>query len=340
MSGPPPALAAVRVAVRSCLADLAPGAVVLVACSGGPDSLALAAAAAFEAEPAALRVGAVVVDHGLQAGSAERSHAVAGVLTGLGLEPVHVQRVSVGRAGGPEAAARLARYDALDAAAERFGAATVLLGHTRDDQAETVLLGLARGSGARSLSGMAPVSGRYRRPLLQLDRATTVAASAAAGLRPWSDPHNVDPAYARARVRACALPVLERELGSGVAAALARTADLLRADADALDSWAESAAEAAAGPDGGLDTSALSGLPHAVRSRVLRGAALAAGSPAGSLAAVHIAALDGLVTRWHGQGPVDLPGGVTAERACDRLCFALRPDRVGAEPAPPTADVR
>ncbi|RJK96026.1 tRNA lysidine(34) synthetase TilS [Vallicoccus soli] len=344
MAGPAPAVADVRRAVRAGLAGLAglePGALVLVACSGGADSLALAAATASVAPRAGLRAGAVTVDHGLQEGSAARAGAVAGVLRRLGLDPVEVAAVRVGGRGGPEAAARDARYAALRSAAAAHGAAAVLLGHTRDDQAETVLLGLARGSGARSLAGMAAVGvlpggpagpggpggaqgPALLRPLLGLDRGTTRAACAALGLAPWDDPHNADPAYARARARHRALPALEAALGPGVAAALARTADLLRDDADALDAWASRAAAACTGPDGTLDAAGLAAEPAAVRRRVLRRAALAAGCPAGALTAGHLAALDGLLTRWRGQGPLDLPGGVGAARRCGRLSLARR----------------
>jgi tRNA(Ile)-lysidine synthase len=317
--GPAPAVAAVRAAVRAAVCDLAPGDLVLVACSGGPDSLALAAALAFEASRPGLRAGAVTVDHGLQPGSADRAAAVADLLRGLGLDPVEVATVEVGRAGGPEAAARAARYDALGAAADRLGAATVLLGHTRDDQAETVLLGLARGSGARSLSGMAARSGRYRRPLLDLDRGLVRAA--AAGLDTWDDPHNADPSFRRSRVRHSVLPALESALGPGVAAALARTAALLRADAEALDAWAEQAYDDAGAAADGLDVVALAALPAAVRTRVLRRVALDAGSPAGDLSAGHVGEVDRLVTDWHGQGPLDLPGQVSAARRCGRLRF-------------------
>jgi tRNA(Ile)-lysidine synthase len=345
--GPHPAVAAVRLAVRRALTGLEPGSLVLVACSGGADSLAVAAGAAFEAPRAGLRAGAVTVDHGLQAGSAERAAALVARLGALGLEPVEAVAVTVGTQGGPEAAARSARYAALAECAERLDAAAVLLGHTGDDQAETVLLGLARGSGARSLAGMPAVSGRYRRPLLDLDRAVTAAACAAQGLSPWEDPHNSDPAYTRVRVRQQALPALERALGPGVSEALTRTARLLRDDADALDAWAERAmrectspagapviepaTEPATGPSagpspepgsglsGGLDVARLAALPAAVRRRVLHRAALAAGSPRGALAAVHVAALDALITDWHGQGPLQLPGGVSATRRCGRL---------------------
>jgi tRNA(Ile)-lysidine synthase len=316
--GPAPAVAAVRAAVRTAVRDLEPGDLLLVACSGGADSMSLAAATAFEAPRAGLRAGAVTVDHQLQAGSADRATALAEALTSLGLDPVEVATVVVERAGGPEAAARTARYAALEQAADRLGAAAVLLGHTRDDQAETVLLGLGRGSGARSLSGMAAHSGRYRRPLLGLAR--TVVRAAAAGLDTWDDPHNADPSFGRSRVRHSALPALEDALGPGVVAALARTADLLRADADALEAWADQAYDGA-GADG-LDVTTLAALPAAVRTRVLRRAVLAAGSPAGDLSAGHVAEVDRLVTDWHGQGPLDLPGQVSAARRCGRLRFS------------------
>src|SRR5579862_3041691 len=228
--GPGAAVAEIRNAVRDCLADLEHGDLVLAACSGGADSLALAAALAFVAPRAGLRAGGVTVDHGLQPGSAERAAVVAGLLRSLELDPVHSVAVTVapaGSAAGPEAAARAARYAALDAVASAAGAVAVLLGHTLDDQAETVLLGLARGSGGRSLAGMPARRGVYRRPLLGLRRATTAAACAELGLVPWQDPHNPDYRFARARVRHQALPALEEALGPGVAEALARTADQL-----------------------------------------------------------------------------------------------------------------
>ncbi|WP_454050893.1 tRNA lysidine(34) synthetase TilS [Cellulomonas sp. Marseille-Q8402] len=339
MAGPDPAVAAVRGAVAAALADLPAGAAVLVACSGGPDSLALAAAAGFLAGRERRRgggrvVGAVVVDHGLQAGSAEVADAAARACRALGLEPVEVLRVDAAPggpgAGGPEAAARDARYAALHAAADRHGAAAVLLGHTRDDQAEGVLLGLARGSGARSLAGMPAARGVLRRPLLGVTRAQTAAACAALGLDPWQDPTNTpddgdDGAPARSRVRARVLPVLEAELGPGVAAALARTADLLREDADALDALAADLLERAlagnpAAP-GTLDVAVLAAAPAALRHRALRAAAVRAGAPAGAVTRAHVAALAALVTDWRGQGPVHLPGHVEGHRSCGRLAL-------------------
>ncbi|MDT4997181.1 MAG: tRNA(Ile)-lysidine synthase [Pseudonocardiales bacterium] len=309
-----PAVAAVRRAVRAELVDLEPGDIVLAAVSGGGDSLALAAALAAEAPKLTLRAGAVTVDHGLQEGSAARAAEVATTCADLGLDPVVVETATVGSAGGPEAAARAARYAAIDSAADRSGARVVLLGHTLDDQAETVLLGLARGSGARSLAGMAARRGRLRRPLLGIGRADAAAACAALGLTPWCDPHNTDPAFTRARVRAAALPALEAALGPGVPAALARSAASLRADADALDDWAAAVADPA-------DVATLADLPAAVRTRALRRAAVTAGVAAGSLTAEHVREIERLVTDWRGQGPVSLPGGLHAERACDRLNF-------------------
>ncbi|RKS70738.1 tRNA(Ile)-lysidine synthase [Actinomadura pelletieri DSM 43383] len=336
--GPDPAVAAVRLAVRRSVADLPPGAVVVAACSGGADSLALAGALAFEAPRAGLSAAGVTIDHGLQDGSAERADAVVRTLAGLGLDPSGSIAVTVDGPGGPENAAREARYNALDDAARRLSAVAVLLGHTLNDQAETVLLGLARGSGARSLAGMPPVFRRpsasegetqgvlYQRPLLELDRATTRRACEAMGLEPWDDPHNVDPAYARVRVRHEALPALEKTLGPGVTEALARTARMLRDDADALDELAAHAyADLVEASEEGYGTAVslggLEDLPRAVRTRVLRMAAVKAGSPPGTLAAVHVDAVDRLVTAWRGQRHVDLPGGLRAVRRYGKLLF-------------------
>jgi tRNA(Ile)-lysidine synthase len=297
---------------------------VLVACSGGADSLALAAAAAFEARSAPWQPGLVTVDHGIQPGSAEQAERVRRWAVSAELDPVEVCRVAVGTTGGPEAAARTARYAALDSMADRYAAAAVLLGHTLDDQAETVLLALARGSGARSLSGMAPVRGRYRRPLLGLGRAITVGACAAEGLIPWQDPHNADGGYTRVRVRAV-LRSLE-QAAPGATAGLARSAELLRADADALDEFAELARPAVTSRDGGLECAALADLAPALRSRILRAAAIAAGASAGALTRAHVQAVDALVVGWAGQGPVSLPGGVQAWRRSGLLRFAGRVD--------------
>lgn len=320
MAGPAPEVAATRVAVRRSLVALGlTGRAVLVACSGGPDSLALAAAAAFVVPRTGGTAGAVVVDHGLQPGSAQIAATAAAQCQQLGLEPVQVRQVAVTSTGeGPESAAREARYAAMMDAAERLGAAAVLLGHTRDDQAEQVLLGLSRGSGTRSLAGM-PFTRRARpgshvqlvRPLLSIPRSVTEGTCRALGLSMWSDPHNEDPGFTRVRARR-ALRVLEEELGPGVPAALARTADLLRDDAAALDAAASTAYQELGEPP--WPVGPLENLPAAVRRRVWRDLALAAGSPSGTLTAEHLGAVDELITRWRGQGPVDLPGGVRVHR--------------------------
>jgi tRNA(Ile)-lysidine synthase len=246
-AGRPPR-AAVRAAVRVCLADLEPGQRVVVALSGGADSLALTAAAVAVGAELGLLCEAVVIDHQLQPRSGEVAARAAEQARILGCVRAQVIAVDVPRgsgSGGVEAAARSARYAALDSAAGVAPpAAAVLLGHTREDQAETVLLGLARGSGTRALAGMAARAGVYRRPLLDLPREVVVAAAledAAADprLEPWSDPHNTDAGFARVRVRHEVLPVLESALGPGIVEALVRTATQAREDADALDAWAE-----------------------------------------------------------------------------------------------------
>ena len=309
-------------AVRAALtpADTA----LLVACSGGADSLALAVAAREVAERSGRPYGALVVDHGLQAGSAEVAGRAATTLADLGYRDVSVVRVVVDLAVGQglESAARTARYAALDAAAraglltaggQRSAPATVLLGHTRDDQAETVLLGLLRGSGTRSLSGMAARTGAHLRPLLDVTRATTEQVCRERGLVPHEDPHNADPAYARSRVRHRVLPLLEAELGPGTAAALARTAFLARDDADLLDELA-----AAADPGTGtLGCEELTALPPALRRRVLRrwlARQGEGGQGVGGLTLAHVRAVERLLEDWHGQRGVPVPGGAVARR--------------------------
>jgi tRNA(Ile)-lysidine synthase len=320
-------------------------ALVLVALSGGPDSLALAAATAFEARRAGIRAGAVVVDHALQPGSADVAASAVAQALALGLDPVSCVVVSVGGSGGPEAAARTARYAALESTAQEVGASVILLGHTLDDQAETVLLGLARGSGPTSLHGMSPSTSSgasassgtgarsptsespgttgvlYVRPLLAIRRATTVRFCIDSDLEPWIDPQNSDEAFTRVRVRNTVLPMLERELGPGVAEALARTADQLREDSDALDHFAEEIAEELADlAESGisLPVRALASNPPALRQRLIR---LAVESEFHvSLSRALTLEVSRLVTNWHGQKALDLPG-VRVERKGGLLIF-------------------
>lgn len=316
-----PAALKVAQAVRAAW----PAVGVVLGVSGGADSMALAAGAAWvvrsarRADDHGIAARALIVDHGLQDGSGGVAAAVADRVRALGL-PAEVVRVDVHETGqGPEAAARVARLDALGAAA---GGGVVMLGHTLDDQAESVLLGLARGSGLRSLAGMRPVSddgdepgaSPIVRPLLGLRREVTVAACREWGLQVWDDPHNTEERFARVRVRRSVLPVLEAELGPGVAEALARTADLARADADALDALA-SAAMASAVRNGTLDCCVCASFPAAIASRVVRHWLLDQG--ASEVASGHVTAVLALITDWRGQGPVQIPG-VVVER-CDAM---------------------
>ena len=313
-----PAVAAVRLGVRRALTDVEPGETVVVACSGGADSLALLAATVFEAGKAGWRVIGATVDHALQEGSAPHADRVVAQMAGLGADETVAVRVRVDPGGrGIEAAAREARYAVLAEVAARIGSRVVLLGHTLDDQAETVLLGLVRGSGGRSIAGMRRAFDEFRRPLLDVTRAQTESACEAEGIEAWADPHNLDPRFTRARVRHRVLPVLESELGPGVAAALARTADGLQADLEALDDAAEECLAAVTAEDG-LRVAELAKRPLAVRTRVLRLAALAAGSPASELFRVHVLAMDDLLSGG-GNRSVDLPGHLRCRRTGDRL---------------------
>jgi tRNA(Ile)-lysidine synthase len=333
-----PAVAAVRLAVRRELADVHDQPV-LVACSGGADSLALVAATVFEARRRAWHVVGVTVDHGLQRGSADQAAEVVSAMGRLGAHETASARVQVSGGGqGPEAAAREARYAVLGEMAALWGSTVVLLGHTLDDQAETVLLGLAQGSGGRALAGMRRRFEVYRRPLLDVTRTQTEQACHAAGLEFWTDPHNSDPRYTRSRVRHRVLPVLETELGPGVTASLARTAEQLREDAEVLDELAAASARTVTGAQGGLDVRLLEQLPTAVRRRVLRLSAVGAGSPPAELFRSHVLALDELVTDWRGQQWVDLPGHVRGQRLEGELHLRRTPrdgsGRPSTGPAP------
>ena len=347
--------AAVKRALQSVIGSAAaagedPRPLVLAAVSGGADSLALAAALAAEARDLRVRAGAVIVDHGLQAGSAPVAERAAQQARGLGLDPVVVRRVTVESGGGAttggiEAAARDARYAALGAVARELGASYVLTAHTRSDQAEQVLLALARGSGTRSLAGI-PVARELvagvalLRPLVAegvgVTRADTAASCAELGLEPWHDPHNQDRAFSRVRVRADVLPFLEAQLGPGFGTALARSADLAREDADALDSMAEESlgrilAEAIAGasespdPRGEstlvLPVRPLVRLPDALRHRVIR--LVAQRYFDASLTRGQTLAIAALVARWRGQGPA-FASGLRVERLGDTLHFSAQ----------------
>jgi tRNA(Ile)-lysidine synthase len=273
-----------------------------VALSGGPDSLALTAVAAPLRPTTAL-----IVDHGLQSDSAAVAETARAQAVALGCVDAQVLCVRVGNEGGPEAAARAARYAALSAYRE----GPVLLAHTLDDQAETVLLGLGRGSGARSIAGMRPHDPPWCRPLLGVRRTVTHAACVELGLTAWQDPQNTDRRFTRTRLRQEVLPLLEEVLGGGVTEALARTAMALREDTELIDTLAAQALpNVTAGA--GLQTQALAALPDVIRRRVIRGWLLAGGAT--GLTDKQIRGVDTLVTAWRGQGGVAVGSTLRGQR--------------------------
>lgn len=343
-----PVVGTARRMVQDALAQAGYPAHVVVACSGGPDSLALAAVAAYFArrghiDGRPVTVGAVVVDHQLQDGSAEVAAKTAQTLKELGLGPVEVRTVSVAATGtGPEAAARDARHAALEAAALEQGASAILLGHTLDDQAEQVLLGLARGSGTRSLAGMRPARGKLLRPFLGLRRADTLEICAVEELQPWHDPTNLDPSFARSRTRVEVLPHLEEKLGPGVAESLARTASILQLDADYLDDVADATFASLAARNGrevSLPEEALRALAPAVRFRVIAKAAADVGGQQPGYQ--RLLAAEALLRRQGSAGPVELPGGVRVYRlSLAELEAAPAPDGTAAAGAVPRGAAR
>lgn len=310
-------------------ADAADLPLLLVACSGGPDSLALAAIAAHFARRGDVRVGTIIVDHDLQEESAAVAAQTAQTLTELGFHPVITEKVKVPVGNmGPEMAARTARYTAFTKAVEATGARAVLLGHTLDDQAETVLLGLSRGSGTRSLAGMPPVRVEggvtYLRPFLGLRRTDILDICDAETLTPWIDPTNTDETLMRARIRHSVLPYLEEHLGGDVARSLARTASVAGPDAEYLDEQAQVAYEQALLPAGTavrgveredavlLDRAQVAALHPALRLRVLATACKAAGGENPGFE--RLQALDSFTAEYAVAGPVQMPGHVSAYR--------------------------
>jgi len=306
---------AIRSAVRPLLEKLEAGDTFLVAVSGGADSLALAQALVIESQPLALNAVAITVDHQLQVNSHLQAQKVAEQLKGIGYGEVIIKKVVVATDAGLESGARDARYAALNESVAETKAVKVFLGHTRNDQAETVLLGLARGSGARSLSGMAAENGNLLRPLLSITREETESACKEWGLDFWNDPHNLNTEFTRVKVRREVIPYLEEHLDPGISRALVRTAALLRDDADALDLWAEREAT-------DLECDRLALLPRAIRTRIIRRAALAAGATPGKLTYEQVGAIDALICAWKGQGGVSVAGGVKVERISGRLSLS------------------
>jgi tRNA(Ile)-lysidine synthase len=283
-----------------------------VALSGGPDSLALTGAAATM-----LPTTALIVDHGLQSGSAAVAATAQRQARELGCVDAQVLCVQVSGDGGPEGAARNARYRALE---DARGDRPVLLAHTLDDQAETVLLGLGRGSGARSIAGMRPYDPPWCRPLLGVRRGVTHAACEELGLTAWQDPHNTDRRFTRTRLRHEVLPLMEEVLGGGVAEALARTATALRADTELIDSLIVQAMTTSATAEG-LDTRMLTALPDPVRRGVIRSWLLAGGAI--GLTDKQIRGVDTLVTAWRGQGGVAVGSTLRNQRLVARRSGGL-----------------
>ncbi len=316
-----------RHAVVECIE---PGSAV-VGCSGGPDSLALADAAAWAVPHVGGVLTVVVVDHGLQSDSAEVARRAADACRAVGIEDVEIRRVQVGSEGGPEAAARTARRAALLEVASDRKVEQILLAHTLDDQAETVLLRLARGSGARSLSAMRAGDGLWRRPFLDIPRSVVHDVARERfeplGFTPWNDPHNHDPRFARVRVRR-SMDALDADLGPGLAGNLARSAKLLADDADALDVWAHGEFERIVQREPkscGVDATALSELPRAIRTRVIRLMHQELVGMHEDLTFDHIQQVEAMVSRWKGQGPTSLPGEVTAAVEYGRLTLIVQP---------------
>ena len=306
---------AIRSAVRPFLEKLEAGDSFLVAVSGGADSLALAQSLFIESQPLALNAIAITIDHQLQEDSHLQAERVTSQLKEIGYVQVITKKVMVLLDSGLESGARDARYAAINESVEETKAVKVFLGHTHNDQAETVLLGLARGSGARSLSAMASENGIYIRPLLAITREETDSACKEWGLNFWSDPHNLNTEFTRVKVRREVIPYLEEHLDPGISKALVRTAALLRDDADALDLWAKEEST-------DLQCERLAGLPRAIRSRIIRQAAFAAGATPGKLTYEQVGAIDALICAWKGQGEVSLAGGVKVERISGRLSFS------------------
>jgi tRNA(Ile)-lysidine synthase len=307
-----PAIADVRRAIRESWERYGykPGDTVAVACSGGADSLALAAAAIFEGQRAKMKIAVVIINHNLQSGSRAVADKTAKLVSQLGADLVEVIDVVVSKSKqGMEADARAARYAALDDFAKANRVKVTMLGHTLDDQAETVLLGLARGSGAKSLAGMTELSSdkKYLRPLLKIRRTTTESFCNDSGLAFWRDPQNQDKKFSRVRVRKVLLPAMEKELGPGVVEALGRTAEILQEDAKYLDQKADQVFSKVAkvmATQIVLDAEVLAKQPVALANRVVLKALQMLGAEPTRAA---ISSVMALVTNWHGQKPLTLP---------------------------------
>lgn len=314
-----------RQVVRPWLQDVT--ARIGIGVSGGADSLALAIALVAECKKEKIETFGIIIDHQLQDGSDAVALATQTTLNKIGVTKSIIRKVWVELEDGMEASARRARYQAFSDVIEEFDLDNLFLAHTQNDQAEGVLLGLARGSGSKSLSAMASVNGKFIRPLLAITREQTVAVCEENKIEYWKDPQNDDLSFARVKVRRQILPLMEEMIGPGIVAALARSAKMLREDNLALEGYAREFLSKLESPkrDSGeldaweLDIAELGRLPLAVRSRVLREAIFRAGTTPGALTAEHLSAVEALITNWHGQGAVSLPDGVKVSRISGRL---------------------
>ena len=308
-----------RLALRQALKSLNPGDRVLVAVSGGADSLLLAHCLNLEGESTALHISAVIVDHQLQERSGDIALQTKKKLLEMGIPEVHVITVEIVKKDGLEADARTARYEALTEFAAKERATAIFLGHNQDDLAESVLLGLTQGSGTKSLAGMTKQAGLYFRPFLSLSREEIVEACAEAHIEYWNDPHNEDERFTRVKIRKQILPLMESQLGPGIKEALARSARIFREDSDALDTLTEEIFATIADP-GSIEVELLERLPVALRKRVIRRALARLGAT--RISAEHLDWVEALIGQWHGQGAVALPAGVTARRESGRLALS------------------
>jgi tRNA(Ile)-lysidine synthetase-like protein len=308
--------------------NLSAGDRLLVAVSGGPDSMALAAATKFEASRAGLLVAGCVVDHGMQTGSHDIALEAQQRLLAIGIDPVEIEQVEVKTRGeGLEAAAREVRYKALERARKLTGSSWILTGHSQDDQAETVLLGLARGSGLRSISGMPRIDSERKlaRPLLGISRAELRQSCIDQDVEFWDDPHNLDERFLRIKVRNLSQQ-LEQTLGPGFNQALAKTASSAAQAADLIARLAENLVDAAllrsSAKQASYSVSELAAADLVLLNQALHTICQRAG--ARNISRVQIEEVASLITNWHGQKPLSL-AGITVERVASQLVVKKNP---------------
>lgn len=305
-------------AVSNLLKDFEPADLILVGCSGGADSIALAWSASVVCKRLNLNLGVVIVDHQLIAESNQVAENTKKQCAEFGINQIIVKKIKVVLENeGLEAAARKARYKAFEEVIKDTNAKALMLAHTQDDQAETMLMRLTRGSGAKSLSAMSEVSGKYLRPFLHVRKFEIKDALEKEDIKYWNDPANSNSDFLRVKVRNELIPKLIEVLGDSVVEALDRTSMLLKNDNDILDQIALDHYQ----ENRQLLISKLEDLPSAIRTRVIKLAALDAGVNPGPFSFEHIEAIDALVTNWHGQSHIDLPGFVQASRVNETIRF-------------------